>query len=302
VSEPRATAFAWVVAAYALATALGVGAGMLIAPAHPFVVAGVADAVATIVVFAASVRFDNSSFYDAYWSVAPLAIAAYFVSLAPTGPSARAVLALALLTLWGVRLTLNWARGWQGLSHEDWRYRDLRASSGRAYWVVSLFGIHLFPTVLTFVGSLSLLPITRSAAPLGALDALAALVTLGATSLEAVADEQLRAHRASGRGGICVDGVWAYARHPNYTGEIGVWLGLSLFALAAEPESLYVLAGPASMLGLFVFVSVPLAERRSLARRPGFAEHMRRVPALVPWPGRRAAQPAERETAPARER
>lgn len=288
-SQPRARAFAWVVATYALATAVALAAGWLVAPSHPLVVAGVADAAATLVVFAASVRFDNSSFYDAYWSVAPLGLGAYFVALAPGGPSARALLALALVTAWGVRLTLNWARGWQGLSHEDWRYRDLRASSGRAYWLVSFFGIHFFPTALTFAGSLSLLPITRSAAALGPLDVAGALVTLGATALEALADEQLRAHRERGGGGICVDGVWAYVRHPNYLGEIGVWVGLSLMALGAEPGSLWVLAGPASMIALFVFVSVPLAEKRALARRPGFAEHMRRVPALVPWPGRRAA-------------
>ena len=34
---------------------------------------------------------------------------------------------------------------------------------------------------------------------------------------------------------------------------------------------------------MFVFVSVPLLDDRSAARRPGYREHMKRVSALVPW-------------------
>ncbi len=41
------------------------------------------------------------------------------------------------------------------------------------------------------------------------------------------------------------------------------------------------------MTALFVFVSVPMMDRHHLERRPGYAEHMRRVPALVPRPPRR---------------
>lgn len=39
---------------------------------------------------------------------------------------------------------------------------------------------------------------------------------------------------------------------------------------------------PVGMAPLFTFVSVPMMDRRSLERRPAYAEHMRRVPAIVP--------------------
>jgi len=52
------------------------------------------------------------------------------------GDRARLLLAFTLVTFWAVRLTWNWARGWTGLTHEDWRYVDLRTKSGRAYWGV----------------------------------------------------------------------------------------------------------------------------------------------------------------------
>jgi steroid 5-alpha reductase family enzyme len=83
-------------------------------------------------------------------------------------------------------------------------------------------------------------------------------------------------------------GLWAFSRHPNYLGELSFWWGLYLFALAADPSWWWAIAGAVSITLLFVFLSVPLLDRRSLGRRPQYREHMKRVPALFPNPfGRR---------------
>jgi steroid 5-alpha reductase family enzyme len=66
-----------------------------------------------------------------------------------------------------------------------------------------------------------------------------------------------------------------------------LWWGLYLFSLAADPGRWWTGAGPLAMTALFVFISVPLIDRRMLRRKPGYAEHMRRVPALLPRPWRR---------------
>ena len=89
-------------------------------------------------------------------------------------------------------------------------------------------------------------------------------------------------HRADG---FITTGVWAWCRHPNYLGEVGFWWGLFLFALAAGWGNWWTIAGPAAMTILFVFISVPLMDRRML-RRPGYAEYLNRVPALIPRPPR----------------
>jgi steroid 5-alpha reductase family enzyme len=127
-----------------------------------------------------------------------------------------------------------------------------------------------------------------SAAPLGALDLLAVAVAVGATAIEAIADQQLRAHirERSGHEEILAAGLWKYSRHPNYFGENAFWWGLALFGLAAGPE-LWTCAGALAMTAMFVFVSVPLLDERSAARRPGYRDHMRRVSAIVPLPPRR---------------
>jgi steroid 5-alpha reductase family enzyme len=41
-------------------------------------------------------------------------------------------------------------------------------------------------------------------------------------------------------------------------------------------------AGPVAITTLFLFVSVPMMDRRNLERRPGYGEHMKRVSALFP--------------------
>lgn len=248
---------------------------------HPLWRAALADLTATIVVFVGSRRANNSSIYDAYWSVLPMAFAAGFLALEPQLTS-RVVLVLLGVGIWGIRLTWNWARGWGGIAHEDWRYVDIRKKTGRLYWPASFFGIHLFPTVLTYLGSLSMLPALTSSAPLSALDVLAAVVTFGAIAIETIADEQLRAFRATQPSGACDVGLWKYSRHPNYFGEILFWVGLWLFGLAAGAP-LWMTVGPVAMIVLFVFASIPMAEKHALARRPQFAERIQKVSMLVPW-------------------
>ena len=217
---------------YALAGAVALLVGRALPAWHPLLVVLVCDVAATLVVFAVSVAMDNTSVYDPYWSVAPLPIAA-FLAHAGGELTPRALLMAGLLGAWGARLTFNWARGWPGMAHEDWRYADLRRKTGALYWPVSLAGLQLMPTVMVYLGCLPLWPALGSSAPLGPLDLVAATLTGGAIWLEAAADLQLRQFVRSGPApdAIMKQGLWARCRHPNYLGEIGFWWGLFLFGL-----------------------------------------------------------------------
>jgi steroid 5-alpha reductase family enzyme len=282
--------FAWILVAYAAGGIAALLVGALLGWRHPLAVAFAADVAATVAVFAFSVSFDNSSFYDAYWSVAPPLIGLYFVAVAhPTADPTRQLLVLALVCWWAVRLTYNWARGWTGLRHEDWRYVDLRRSTGRAYWLVSFAGLHAMPTIQVFLGCLSLYPaVVVGSRPLGVLDGLALLVTAGAIALEARADKELLRFRRARppADAILASGVWAWSRHPNYFGEMAFWWGLWLFGVAAAPAYWWTVVGPLAIALMFRFASLPLIETRMLQRRPAFAEHQRRVSMVIPWPPR----------------
>jgi steroid 5-alpha reductase family enzyme len=282
----RGRAFAVCAIVYALALLAAVACAAALPGWHPLAVALAADVAATVVVFAGSRAFDNSSLYDPYWSAAPVPIAVYLAAGADAGvPLLRQGLVIALVTAWALRLTWNWARGWEGLHHEDWRYRDKRREAGRLYWPVSFVGIHLMPTLMVFAGCLALYPaLATGTRPLGLLDLAAALATGGAIWLEATADQQLLRFRRSNppREAFLDTGLWSRVRHPNYLGEIGFWWGLALFALAADPSAWWACAGAVSITLLFRFVSLGLIDRRMLERRPAYARRLQTTPALIP--------------------
>jgi len=282
--------FTWIVVAYAVGFVVAAISAAMLGWQHPIAVAFGADVAATVAVFAFSVAFNNSSFYDAYWSVAPIAIVFYWLHCAvPEANGLRQLIATALVCAWGVRLTYNWARGWGGLGHEDWRYVDLRANTGAAYWAVSFVGLHLMPTLQVFLGCLSLYPaVAVGTRAVGILDVLGILITAGAIWIEARADKELVRFRRSKppAEAILSSGLWAYSRHPNYFGEMSFWWGLYVLGLAADPSYWWTIIGPVAITLLFRFASLPLIETRMLQRRPGFAAHQQRVSMVVPWPPR----------------
>lgn len=275
--------------------AAALGVGFLVAEASLgrgiLAAALLGDLAATGVVFLAAVSLDNTSVYDPYWSVVPLPLALwwYFNAGAPgAADPVRFALTATLLGLWGARLTANFVRGWRGLAHEDWRYSAYRRLGTGRYWLVSLAGLQLLPTLVVFAALLPVYALTREPGngP-NLLDALAALVALAALTLEAAADEQKRRRQASASGGFVASGLWAWCRHPNYLGEVGFWWGLFGFALASGWGAAWTVAGAVGITLLFRLVSVPLMDRRMASRHPGYAAYSASLPALVPRRPRR---------------
>lgn len=298
-------AFLLVLLAYVMAGVIAVVTGILLRDQLPIFVVGAADIAATVVIFFFSVVVRNSSMYDPYWSVAPVAIALFWL-LQPSSSgfaNLRHILIFALLCLWALRLTANWAYQWRGLKHEDWRYRDIKQQTGRFYWPVSFLGIHLLPTILVFGACLALWPtLSDQNAQLTWLDVVAALVTLAAIGIEATADWQMRRFRRGLTSQQDADtmprGLWSVSRHPNYFGEVLFWWGLYLFVPLAYPDFRLVIIGPLLILGLFLGVSIPLMERHLIAGHPEYGEYQRRVVSpFFPWFAR-SQQSQQSHTAP----
>ncbi len=266
----------------ALALAVGVAQVLPLASAYERALGG--GAAATMFLYSWSLIYRNSGFFDVYWSVAPIACGVAWVHQAGAWQEPRALLALGVTALWGVRLTSNWVRHFQGLDHEDWRYVDLRKKAGKNYPLASLFALFVFPFTLVSFGSLPLFAAANSRTPLGPLDAVALLVGVGAVWIEAASDRQLHRFRRENTDAkrFLDSGLWAYSRHPNYFGEALYWWAAALFGLAASPSPLMVL-GALGVTAMIVFASIPMAEARALAKRPAFAEYQRRVSRLIPW-------------------
>ncbi|MGB0906648.1 MAG: DUF1295 domain-containing protein [Maricaulaceae bacterium] len=266
-----------------------VGGGLLcVLPYGVLVNTLVADIAATFVIFAFGRVYKNSSFYDAYWSVIPPAIAAYWYYVLGTDANAvRAMIVIALTVWWGARLTINWASHWEGMTHEDWRYPPIRERAGKLAPLADLMGIHMFPTLIVFASCLPIYAVMKyGSAPLGVFDYIAFAVTAAAILIETFSDIQLHNFiKIKEKGEFIKTGLWRYSRHPNYFGEFGFWFGLALCGLAAHPNGwMWIIPGAAAMGAMFAFVSIPLMDERSLASRDGYTEHMKRTSAFILWP------------------
>ncbi|MCR4859951.1 MAG: DUF1295 domain-containing protein [Bacteroidales bacterium] len=242
-----------------------------------------ADVAATVVTWAFGLFFSNVSVYDPYWSVLPpVMFTAWALHRGACG--LPAVLLLAAVWYWGVRLTANWAVTFKGLAHEDWRYTRYRQSQPPLlFQLTNLFGLNLMPTLLVFAAMLPGFGVLESDAASNLLTWLGFAMCLSSATIQLIADMQSRRFRQEHPGAVCDAGLWKHGRHPNYFGEIQFWWGVwvmfvSLEGLAAKP---WYVAGPLAMTALFLFVSIPMMERRQLANKPGYAEYRRRTRMLI---------------------
>lgn len=253
---------------------------------HPLVAMALGLLAATGVTFAFTLVADNGSVFDPWWSVLPPFAALFFTGLSGSEElTARQLAVHVVVWSWALRLTANWARGWPGLGHEDWRYQMLAERTPLPKWAVYALAVEGFPTAIVIAGCLPLFPaLALGGAGFGVLDGLALCVGLAGVWFELVADEQLHAFARTRKPGELLDwGLWRYSRHPNYFGEILFWVSLFIFALAAAPAFWWTGIGALAMILMFVFASVPMLDQRSAERRPGFAEYAARTSALVPW-------------------
>ncbi len=238
---------------------------------------------ATLIIFMFSNIHKNSSIYDPFWHIAPIPIVFYTANQS-TLPVMELYLVLSAFLFWSLRLTYNWYLNWTNLDHEDFRYKDLKNNNRFLAFINDLFGIHLIPTLIV---NASLYPIYIALTS----DSLSNLVYVGfiliivAVTVQYISDDQMRKFRKDDKnfGKTMKNGLWKYSRHPNYFGEVSFWFGIYLFALASGETSILLLACPMLMLALFVFISCPMMDNRSLKKRSDYREYMKKTPQLFMW-------------------
>ena len=279
----RGISYAVLALTYLPATLLGITVFFACGGMPLFCALLIADVAATVVVYLASLLFGNASAYDPYWSVQPPVIVSAF-ALGLGRLTLWDVLLLLAIWYWGIRLTPNWAYTFGGLTHEDWRYRMLRQRTGKAFWLVSLLGIHMFPTLVVYACILPAVYALFDGGAGNALTVLGVILSLFATTLQMISDIQMQSFRKSGCGGFIRTGLWRYARHPNYLGEILMWWGIALASLSRLPLLMWPLClGAAVNTAMFLLISIPMADRRQ-AKKEGYALYFSETRSLIPLP------------------
>lgn len=234
------------------------------------------DVVATVFVWGMGLVYENVSVYDPYWSVAP---PVYFTAWAFfTGQwSTPVILLLSAVWYWGIRLTGNWAYTFKGLWHEDWRYTRYRETlSPVLFHLTNFFGLNMMPTLLVFACMLPGFGLFDTSAAANGFTWMGFGICLAAVTVQLVADRQSHRFRKENPGQVCDAGLWKRGRHPNYFGEILFWWGVwAMYASLCGKDALVL--GPLAMTALFVFISIPMMERRQLENKPGYRAYRERT-------------------------
>ena len=240
----------------------------------------IVEVATTTFVYIFSVLLNTASVYDPFWSVQPIVIGIAYAW--GKDLSVAQILPLVIVCIWGVRLTANWAYTFTGMQYQDWRYTMLKEKTGPFYQIINYIGIHMVPSLVVYLCVLPLVYVMDYAVTANVGTYFGAVVMLGATILEAVADIQMQNYRKTRPTPFIRVGLWKYSRHPNYLGEISMWWGLAICVVSVLPSMWYLFAGAFVNTMLFCFVSLPMAETRQ-SRKEGWAEYKKQTRLLLPF-------------------
>ena len=267
---------------------------------------GIIAACSALYCFVVGELTGNNSQMDKLWSLLPIAYT--WIIAAKGGMSARLVVMACLATLWGLRLTFNFARKgayklkfWEG--EEDYRWSVVR--SGPAFckkwaWMLfDLFFISIYQNALVLMTTFPALVAMKSTAPFGVVDAIAAVLTFGFIAYEAIADEQqwvfqtrkwamikagqtLETLPAPYNKGFNTHGLWSRSRHPNYFAEQAIWASFYIFSIGAGVGIInWSIIGALLLVVLFQGSSA-LAEEISGGKYPEYENYCKQVSCFIP--------------------
>lgn len=240
-----------------------------------------------VVVFVPSFLRQTEHFYDLTGSITYISMTALAVALAwPL--DARSALLGGLVMVWAARLGTFLFRRVRA-SGKDSRFDELKPSFVRFLNVWVIQGLWVTLTAGAAWAAIT----SAERAPIDALTVVGVIVWLLGFGIEVIADLQKSRFRAvpENKGRFIKTGLWSWSRHPNYFGEITLWLGVALIALPAlSGWQLVTLVSPVFVFLLITRVSgVPLLEKHADETWGGQADYeayKARTSVLVPLPPR----------------
>ena len=236
------------------------------------------------------------SWTDRLWSVVP-AVLCLIVAADLQFESVRVNVMTVLVVLWSIRLTVNFAlKGGYWVGGEDYRWAYLKEQYGAVKF-------QLLNLTFTAFGQLAIVwlftsPIHQAwshpGQPLRWLDYAAVVLFLGFPVIETIADAQMlrfqRSKKEQLNEGIEVvqpfmrEGLYRFSRHPNYVGEMGMWVAFYLLAVSGSNQIWHWTGLGCVVLILMFQGSTRLTEKISSAKYPGYSNYQATVPMFIPNP------------------
>jgi len=225
----------------------------------------------------------TEKFYDLTGSLTYISVITAAGVFSP-GIGGRALLLWALVVIWALRLG-TFLFGRIRKAGKDDRFDEIKPSFIRFLnvWTIQALWV-------TFTMAAALVAITTATRK--GLDAFALvgfLVWAFGFAFEVVADAQKSRFNANpaNHGRFIQTGLWSRSRHPNYFGEITLWVGVAIIALPVLHSWQWVaLISPVFVALLITRVSgVPLLEKKADKKWGGQADYeayKKRTPVLIP--------------------
>ncbi len=225
----------------------------------------------------------TEKFYDLAGSITYVSVTIIAVLLGP-GADGRSILLLTLVVIWAARLGTFLFRRIQRIG-KDARFDKIRPSFVRFLQAWTLQALWV-----TFTLAAALAAITATTRKgLGMFALIGSLVWGFGFATEVAADRQKNRFRENpeNEGAFIHTGLWARSRHPNYLGEIVLWVGVAIIALPTLRGRQWItLISPIFVTLLLTRISgVPMLEKRADERwggREDYEAYKERTPVLFP--------------------
>ena len=234
-------------------------------------------------VFIPAYLFQTEKFFDLTGSITYISVTAIALFFSPM-MDARSIILSALVILWAVRLG-SFLFGRIKKAGKDDRFDEIKPSFIRFLNVWTIQGLWV-----TFTVAAALVAITTSnRKELDVFAIVGLLVWIFGFVFEVVADNQKSRFSAdpANKGKFIRTGLWSRSRHPNYFGEIVLWVGVAIIALPVLQGWQWVaMISPVFVTFLLTRVSgVPLLEKKADKKWGGqedYETYKKNTPVLFP--------------------
>ena len=233
------------------------------------------------------------SWVDRIWSIIPIVYVWVFAYGAKFADPRLNLMGI-LVTLWGARLTFNFARkGGYAPGGEDYRWAILRQKMNPAlYQIFNIFFIVIFQNALLLAIVLPANLALENQTALNQNDAFFAVLFLGLLIFEFIADQQQwNFHQLKKQGktdkGFLDKGLFAISRHPNFFAEQGQWWVLAFWGFATANNSHWEYFVGAIILTALFLGSARFTEQISAGKYPEYKDYQKRVSMMIPWIAKR---------------
>ena len=225
----------------------------------------------------------TEKFFDLTGGITYISVTIIAVLLSPE-VDARSILLLGLVVIWAARLgTFLFRRIHK--AGKDARFDTIKPSFIRFLNAWTIQGLWVTFTLAAALAAIT----TTTREELGLFALIGFLIWAGGFAIEVVADVQKSRFRAKpeNRGRFIHTGLWSLSRHPNYFGEIVLWIGVAVISLPVLRGWQWVtLISPLFVTLLITRVSgVPMLEQRADEKWGGqqdYEAYKKRTPVLIP--------------------